>query len=65
VTTARDYTLLSGALRKAKGTGWEGACREIAKALKQRNPLFDKQRFMRECEGAVATEGRDEQGQPR
>lgn len=68
MTTARDYKLISEALRKAKPTpegdnvwglesleGWEGACKSVARALKERNPLFDEQRFMRDC-GAVATE---------
>lgn len=60
--TRRDYELIHAALRKTRPGpgdgheyqvwGWRGACEGIAHALKERNPMFDEQRFLKDC-GAV------------
>lgn len=58
MTTARDYKLVSDALREARPDhadspnmywGWKGACEAIGRGFKKRNPNFDTQRFLHAC----------------
>lgn len=57
MTTRRDYELMHSAIRAAvmstpdtaEKSGIAKAARELAYALKKRNPMFDELRFLRDC----------------
>ena len=53
--TRKDYVLLAAAFNRVKPVGtrergcWNNCIAEVAEALKEENPRFDKERFFKAC----------------